>query len=565
MNRDRALSTAKALWLRVAPLYTRYVGPKRQAALMGILIALAQPPYGFLPGLLGYAVLLWSLDQDLGPKPLKRAFALGWWAGFGYFFVSCFWVAEAFLVDIKTHGWMAPFAATLLPSGIALFWGAAFVLYRRFRPANTPWPVLRWLYFAGLFCLFETLRGTILTGFPWNPAGATWRAGSAMSQFASVLGVYGLSLLTVTLFTSPAVCVRGNGWRGYRPVIASVIVGLSVFTFGMVRLHSFTPEYTDVLVRIVQPNINQQAKWTPGTFRRIFTDYVAMTKAPVQTAKLQTVTKVVTKTHPDIVIWPEGALPKDADSLLSAQSWTAKVFSELLIGDQTLLWGAYHSDYDRRKGIIWRNSMLSLHRKGELSYLDVAYSKFKLVPFGEVLPFESVLERIGFKELVNVGDGFTPGERTRSVKLEDMPRFLPLICYEGLFPGLSFETYKGSDDIQRPQWIVNISNDAWFGPTSGPAQHFNLSSYRGIEEGLPTVRSTPTGMSAAIDPMGRVIKASLLGTNVRGYRDFVLQKPAKLTAYARYRYLNLFFIALFCLIPITIVTFLRVAKKNVLP
>ncbi|WP_246050353.1 apolipoprotein N-acyltransferase [Asticcacaulis tiandongensis] len=543
-------------FLRAKALFERFSGPKRCAALAGALIALAQPPFGFLPGLVGYAWLLWLLDREQGPKPLRRAFAIGWWSGFAYFLISCFWVAEAFLVDARSHGWMAPIAVTLLPSGIALFWGAAFVLYRRFCPEG--WS--RWLWFVGLFCAFETLRGTILTGFPWNPAGATWEAGSAMSQIVSITGIYGLGLITVLAFSSPAIS-RLKG-RGVWPVAVSVLLLVLVFAFGAQRLHRIETGQTDTLIRIVQPNVEQRAKWTVGALRGVFNDYVSMSKAPVDTDRLQSVAKSVVKSHPDIVIWPEGALPASADALFSAQSWTAEGFSTLLKPDQALIMGAYHSDYVPEKGTVWRNALLVLQQKGPDTHVSASYSKFKLVPFGEFLPMESLLESFGFKQLVHIGDSYTAGPRTASVEVEGIDRFLPLICYEGLFPGLSTGLFSSSDMIQRPKWIVNISNDAWFGPTTGPRQHFNLSGFRAIEEGLPMVRSTPTGISVVLDPLGRIVKGSKLDIGESGYRDVWLPESIKPTFYSANRHLYLLVVMLFCLIPTVITLFVRKAKPH---
>ena len=534
----------------------RFGGPKRYAALAGALIALAQPPFGFLPGLLGYAGLLWLLDGDPGPKPLRRAFALGWWAGFVYFLISCFWVAEAFLVDSRTYGWMAPFAVTLLPSGIALFWGAAFVLYRRFAPAGG----LRWLFFAGLFCAFETLRGTLLTGFPWNPAGATWASGSAMSQIVSLTGIYGLSLITVTAFASPAVS-RLKG-RGVWPVAVSALMLMAVYGFGVYRLNTVPVRSGDTLIRIVQPDVQQRAKWTVGALRGVYNDYISLSKAPVSTGRLQSVTKSVVKTYPDIIIWPEGALPASADALFSAQSWTAEGFSTLLQPHQALIMGAYHSDYLPEKGPVWRNALLVLQKKGPNTYVSASYAKFKLVPFGEFLPMEKVLGALGFKQLVHIGDSYTAGPRTATVEVEGIDRFLPLICYEGLFPGLTSGLFDSPPKDKRAHWIVNISNDAWFGPTTGPRQHLNLSGFRAIEEGLPMVRSTPTGISVALDPLGRIIEGSKLDIGESGYRDVWLPEAIKPTFYSANRYLYLLVLTLFCLIPAGIALFVRKARPS---
>jgi apolipoprotein N-acyltransferase len=545
------------LFQKAVRAYHRFVGPKRQAAMAGLLIGLAQPPFGFLPGLLGYALLLFSLDKDIGPKPLRRAFAIGWWAGFTYFFIGCFWVAEAFLVDAKSHGWMAPFAATLLPSGLALFWGMAFLIYRRFRPEGR----VRWIFFAGLFCLFEVLRGTVFTGFPWNPAGSTFEAGSALSQMAAVVGIYGLSLLTVTVFSSLAVCQRQKGLKGYSPVLISALVLVLVFGFGAIRLRLTEVKMTETVVRIVQPNIGQDIKWSDGALDKIVTKYVKLSTLRLMRENLQSVINIDNKVRPDLIIWPEGALPAAAEEIFAPQSSSAKILNTLLKGDQTLFFGAYHQDYDETKGAIWRNSLLALHQKGEITELGVVYSKHKLVPFGEFLPFEKTLEKFGVKELVHVGDGFTPGPAPEAVKISDIPQFLPLICYEGLFTSLSPVTYIKNNDLNRPRWIINISNDAWFGPTTGPRQHLNLSSYRAIEEGLPMVRSTPTGISAMIDPLGRIVLKSKLDIGEEGYRDIGLPNSLTPTVYSKWRHLYLVFIVFFCLIPVTIRTFVQKTKS----
>lgn len=556
------LTELGALLAPAFALYRRYMGPKRQAALMGLLLGLAQPPFGFLPGLLVYSVLLWSLDQDLGPKPLRRAFAIGWWAGFLYFLVGCFWVAEAFLVDASNQGWMAPFAVCLLPGGIALFWGAAFAAYRKLvsGPLTGHWS--RWLVFAGLFCLFEWLRGTILTGFPWNPAGATWKAGSAVSQLAALFGVYGLSLFTVTLFASPAVSRREQGLKGLWPVAVSALILVAGLGFGAVRLATTEVAPTQTWIRIVQPNIGQRAKWSEGALLRVMRDYVAYSRAHAGREILQAVTKRDRKPYPDVIVWPEGALPDAAENLLDPQSETANLFAGLLQPDQILLWGAYHRAVDEENALVWRNSLLALSRDESGTNYQVVYSKFKLVPFGEFLPFESVLESLGVKELAHVGDGFSPGPRTRPVEVEGLPPFLPLICYEGLFPALANGERPSSSAPLRPSWIVNISNDAWFGPTTGPVQHLNLSSYRAIEEGLPMVRSTPTGVSAIIDPLGRIVEGSEIRIGQSGFRDVLLPEAVSFAPYTLWRHLHLMLVALFCLIPLIFVTFVNVSKNN---
>jgi apolipoprotein N-acyltransferase len=236
------------------------------ALLAGVGAALAHPPFGVLPGLLGYPLLMLLAERS---ETKRGAFWMGWLGGFAYFFISCWWVAEAFQVD-PSQAWMAPFAASLLPAGLGLFWGAALALYRRFAPAG----VIRVLVFAALFCLLEWLRGHVLTGFPWNPAGASWKAGSAGSQFASVVGVYGLGFVTVAAVSAFAPLL-GPGTRERRAASALIGAGvlLALVIGGMIRLHGAKVEFSPTLIRIVQADVAQESKWTPEAYQGIVDRY----------------------------------------------------------------------------------------------------------------------------------------------------------------------------------------------------------------------------------------------------------------------------------------------------
>ena len=532
-------------WLRWLDLPARV---RWLSLLAGILIALAQPPFGFLPGLLGYALLLWLLDRPLDFTPHKTGFFMGWLAGLGYFLVGCFWVAEAFLVDADTYGWMAVPAALALAGGIALFWGLFAVLYRMFAPSG----MWRFVFFAGLFSVLELTRGMIFSGFPWNPAGSTWLAGSVMSQIAAYVGVYGLGFLTVLVFCAPGVIRRDMGLQGYAPVIWAVLTFAGLYGLGAHRLATTHFGQTNYIVRIIQPNVGQRAKWDKNGFKALFNDYVKMSQAPPAPGK----------PWPDLIVWPEGALPASSDDLFADDSWTAPVMTRLLRDKQSLIFGAYRSDYDPKRGAVWRNSMIVTHQAGKSYYIDGFYNKFKLVPFGEYLPYEDIMQAVGFKELVHIGDGFTPGERTAPVSFGTIPRFLPLICYEGIFPSLDMTNYSGNSALMRPKWILNISNDAWFGPTTGPRQHMNLASYRAIEEGLPMVRSTPTGVSVLVDPLGRVVPGSRIDASVRGSRDVALPQEVARPVYTLGRTLFPCAVACFVLIIVTFETCVRVRKRN---
>jgi len=480
------------------------------ALLAGAVAALAHPPFGILPGLIGYPLLM-LLSERSGDA--RGAFWMGWLAGFAYFFVGCWWVAEAFMVD-PSQAWMAPFAASLLPAGLGLFWGGATALYRRFAPPG----VTRVLVFAALFGLFEWLRGHVLTGFPWNPAGATWSAGSAGSQFASVAGVYGLGIVTVAGICGLAP-LAAPGPREAR--VGAAFVGLatlgSLLVFGAVRLAHARVVDTGVLVRIVQADVSQKAKWTPEAYQGIVDRYVNLTGR-------------IGPALPDIVVWPEGALPAGAGTVLGEGSPDAIAISRALSPGQTLLMGLARAQAGNGPGRadVYYNSLFALHDDGGPGLRVVAlYDKYRLVPFGEFLPLGSLMGAIGLRSLVHMPEDFSPGPRPAPIRLPDAPTVQPLICYESLFPGF---TPGGAD---RPGWIVNVSNDAWFGRTSGPLQHLNLASFRAIETGLPVVRATPTGVSAMIDPWGRVIEGRRLEPGESGVIDVRLPEPTAATLYGR--------------------------------
>lgn len=480
------------------------------ALLAGAGAALAHPPFGLLPGLLGYPLLMLLAERS---TTVRGGFWVGWLAGFAYFFISCWWVAEAFLVN-PAQAWMAPFAASLLPIGLGLFWGAATALHRRVAPAG----LRRVLVFAALFALLEWLRGHILTGFPWNPAGASWKAGSAASQFAAVAGVYGLSFVTVAA-TAAFAPLLSPGSRRLRIAtaaagalaIAALVVG------GSVRLASARVEATGPLVRIVQADVDQASKWTPEAYRGIVERYVNLTGAPAAE-------------RPDIVVWPEGALPASANQVFAPGAWEAEAIAHAVQPGQTLIMGLGRGapDPSAAEGARYFNSAFVLTDIGEAGLrVSAVYDKHRLVPFGEYLPAGDLLGALGVRSLTHMPLDFSPGPDPAPIDIPGAPSAQPLICYESLYPGFT----PGA--AGRPGWIVNISNDAWFGRTSGPLQHLNLASYRAIETGLPVVRSTPTGVSALIDPWGRVVDGARLDPGESRVIDARLPAPAAITPYGR--------------------------------
>jgi apolipoprotein N-acyltransferase len=501
------------------------MGPKARAwiarggaILAGLAAAFAHPPWGLLPGLLGYAALLWLCD-DAGPvRPLRSAFFRGWLMGAAYFTVSTWWIGEAFYVDAKDQAWMAPFAVAFMAAGLALFWGAGAALYRALAPRGA----LRLLVFAGALTGCEWLRGHLFTGFPWDLPGETWRAGSAVSQLASLVGAYGLTWITLAIAAAP-----GLGWRrlGERLVVGGAIfVLVGAYAFGAWRLdHALTqPAPGAPLIRIVQPNSAEKSQ-TPEALAPILTHDLALSRQPVAR-------------RPDVIVWSEQGLPAALGDYLAPGTWTEAAIQAALQPGQTLITGgfrvapappgAYAPD-----GVIYFNSLVALHRTAQGLAMTALYDKHRLTPFGEYLPLGRYLAPLGVQQLVHVGQGFTPGPAPRPVTTPGVPAFQPLICYESLFPGFTREGARLAG--HRAAWIVNISDDAWFGVTSGPWQHLNLASYRAIEEGLPMIRATPTGVSAAVDAYGRPLPGKMLSESVSGVIDVVLPPSLPPTLFTR--------------------------------
>lgn len=488
----------------------------------GAAAALAHPPFGILPGLLGYGVIMLLVDGASETRPLRSAFLRGWLAGVAYFAIGTWWVAEAFLVDIAAHGWMAPFAVTFMAGGIALFWGLAALLYRAARVTGA-WRVI---VFAAAFGVAEWIRGHVLTGFPWNLPGESWKAGSLVSQTASLVGAYGLTVLTVGMAAAPALLIKARGRESLIAVGAAAAVLLAMTGYGYLR-----PGYTlwapraaprpplPPVVRIVQPDVPQEAKYDPQSFSRILGKYLSLTRQPSSDGQA-----------PDIVIWPEGAVPALAEDYLAEGTWTRAAIIDALSPDQVLIVGAARYEGSPETPSYF-NSLLVLRRDGDDLVQLGRYDKHRLVPFGEFLPLDSLLSPLGIKNLVQIGDGFTPGARPAPLAIPGLPVIQPLICYESLYPGFTREGASRSG--KSPDLIVNVSNDAWFGATSGPLQHLNLASYRAIEEGVPMARATPTGVSAMVDAYGRVIPSSRINQRVEAVVDVALPPKVVETPYRR--------------------------------
>lgn len=475
------------------------------AAGLGAVSVLAFAPFYLWPiFFLTFPALAWLIDGTGSVRrPWMEAALIGWAFGFGYFLVGFHWVGFAFVVDAGTHGWLLPFVAIGFPSGLALFMAAAAGI-ARLRWSNGP---CRLFVLAATISTAEWLRGHVLTGLPWNLPGYVWGGIDAMFQSVSIFGIYGLSLITVLIALLPAALISGEGKRAGLswPRVAIGVTLLALFVFGWLRLpKDASPSFDAVALRIVQPNIPQAEKWKPELLQRNWQLLVDLTRRP----------GLETRTH---VIWTEAAPP----FLLLSEPAGLAVVGNVLPDQISLLTGTVRSE-DGEGTRRFFNSMAAVSGTGRVL---ATYDKSHLVPFGEYLPFFWALEPLGITKLTGGSGGYTQGAGVRTIDIPRTPSFGPLICYEVIFPGEVVERGR------RPDWLVTMTDDSWFGPWTGPYQHLGIAKIRAAEEGLAVVRAANTGVSAVIDPYGRVTTSLELG--VAGIVDSPLPKPLKPTLFAQ--------------------------------
>jgi len=486
------------------------------ALVAGALSALAMAPFNAWPVLfLTFPVAIWLIDGAGAGRwrGVPAAAMSGFWFGLGYFVVGLYWIGSAFLVDAPTFAWLMPFAVLGLPAYLALFTAAGFALARLLWTRDAS----RLLALALSLTITEWLRGHLLSGFPWNSFGYALSEPLALAQTASLIGLWGMTFLSVAIFASPAVLIDGSS-RGRKPWLAPVaaLVLLAVMAvFGTVRLSQQPTMLTKVKLRVMQPNLQQDVKFNYAAKAEVMQKYLALSdraSGPQSTGVRDA----------QILIWPESAFPffltREADAMAQ--------IAELLPKGTVLITGAVRAPELPPGARITRayNSIYVIDHDG--SVLSV-YDKLHLVPFGEYLPFQDWMEKLGFVQLTRVQGGFIPGTRRRAMDIPDAPRALPLICYEMIFPG----DITARDE--RPGWIINLTNDGWFGYSTGPYQHLQQAQMRAIEEGLPVVRAANTGISAVVDPSGRIV--ARLGLGIEGVLDANLPAALPPTIYARLR------------------------------
>lgn len=475
------------------------------AFLAGAFAVLAQAPFDFFAVcFISFPVLVWLLDGAVQRRPaslfqrLMPFFGVGWWFGFGYFLAGLWWVGGALLVEAEDFAWALPFTVVGLPLLMAFFTGAAAVIARPFWSNGLG----RLFGLAFGFGIAEWLRSFLLSGFPWNPVGLAAMPVPLAMQSAHLVGVLGMNALAVFVFSVPALLSDRRGLRtGLTLALLMVAAHLG---YGAWRLHQPDEPGKTLSVRIVQPNIDLSEKWDGAVRDRIFATTMDLSRGPGADGA----------PPPAVILWPETSVPY----LLSEYPQALGAMGEMLGDGQLLLAGAVRAEQDPTDpdNARYYNGIVAVDSSGGI--VD-AVDKVHLVPFGEYIPFADLMAQVGMTQFVAGPMNFEAGSRRHAMTLPGGILAVPFICYEVIFPALVAE------DAADANLLVNITNDAWFGDTPGPYQHFRQLQLRAAENGLPAIRAANNGISGVIDSRGRVLDA--LALNTRGRIDAVVAVPAK--------------------------------------
>ncbi|MBP7710542.1 MAG: apolipoprotein N-acyltransferase [Rickettsiales bacterium] len=474
----------------------------------GALGSLAFAPlHIFILAPIALSVFYFLLD---GAAKRKEIFWLGFAFGFGHFLVGIYWIAISLLVDAASFAWLIPFALTLIPSALALYLALFALLYKfcvsKFK-LNFSYQKI--LTFALLWVIFEILRSLLFTGFPWNLLGYIWMFDEHFAQSASIFGIYGLSFFAVLICLLPTLFFDKKPNKIFATILVTLFVTNAVY--GYLRVDdSKIVTNPKTKLRLVQGNIKQEMKWDAQEKYKNLLKHIELTNS---------------KSLDDIsaVIWSETAVPyviEEGSELLAKLRQATPPEGVLITGALRL---GYFDESKTQISNAW-NSVFTLNQSG----ISNTYDKHHLVPFGEYIPLQNY---VPFVEKITEGAmGFSEGEGAQTLAAQGFS-FSPLICYEVIF----------SDEIlnknSRPDLFVNVTNDAWFGKSSGPYQHFDMSKMRAIEYAIPMARVANTGITAFIDPFGRVINK--INLNQSGFIDVNLVSSLAPTIYEKYKYIPL--------------------------
>ena len=460
--------------------------------LAGAIAGLSIPPLFVVPALfIAFPVWIWCLDGAERARGWRRlfgpAFRIGFAFGWGYFTVAFHWLGAAFFVDGGVMLVIMPFAILALAALIAFFWGVASALAHLFW-SHGPWRIVT---LATFVTIAEWARGHVLTGFPFDLLGYALTPTDEMMQITSVIGIYGLTLIAALLAMTPALIWPADNRslsRRLLPFFIAIAVIAAQLGYGYNRLAGTTStERTDIAMRLVQPLVYEHADWGNADPVALIDRLLMLSDMRMDPAD-QGLADI---TH---LVWPESSLPFFLSTYPEALARIARLLPETT----TLLAGAPRQQYEpgatQSSGPPF-NAVLAIDTNGEVI---ASYDKSHLVPFGEFLPFSEFFGRLGIKQFVPGAEGWGHGDtRRRLMSLPNTPNLLALICYEILFSG-------DLGDTANAQFLLNITNDAWFDNSIGPAQHAHHARVRAVEEGMSLIRAANTGLTFATDPLGRI-------------------------------------------------------------
>jgi apolipoprotein N-acyltransferase len=493
--------------------------------LLGVIAATALPPWYFMPGIFAFAAFALQLGKC--KRPINAAYT-AWLFGFGFHLLGLHWIANAFLIDGEKFAFLIPFVVVGLPAILAIFPAITMAIL----PLISRSPGTNTIAIAFLWSASEYLRGHLFTGFPWNLTAYTVSFSENLVQAAAFIGAYGLSFLVLVAAVAPSILfMKRSYWTTFSTLtfLLSFLIPVILWFGGLMRLSSSDQAIDhSVLIRIVQANIPQRDKWKSELRFKHISKYLELSNSSTKLTELFTVSK-----KPDIIVWPETAVP----AFLSENNSLRIFLTSSLPKGSTLITGAPSLSTNQPKQLY--NSLFVISKSGTIKG---RYDKVHLVPFGEYIPLKNWLP---FSKIVNGLADFRSGTGPNQIDVPFVGIVSPLICYEVIFPG---SVIRNSSKT-RPKLLINLTNDAWFGRSSGPFQHLAIAKMRAIEEGIPLLRAANTGVSGFYDAYGRNLGE--IGLSDEGVLDRHLFKPTtSSTLYGKFGD-NIYFCMMFlCIIVI---------------
>ena len=475
---------------------------------LGAISSYSLPPYNyFIINFITYSLFfIFIFNKKKEQSSNKSLFKYGWYFGFGYFLFSLYWIAISLTFD-QNFKFLIPVAVILLPAFLALFYGLITYLFSIFYSKNV---VSAFFIFAIIFGLIEFVRGSILTGFPWNLISFSFSNSIYFIQILSIIGTYSFNLICISLFTAPALFILRNSRKELTVCSFYILLSVGFLIFGKIQndnFNSLESVKNSYRIRAVSPNISLDRFYSKQDELKVINELIELSDP--------------TKIEPTIFLWPEGIIP---DSYLRDLNIYKSLFLNNF-GEHDLIIMGLNSIETKNGQNLFFNTMAVFNNKLDLL---MSYNKVNLVPFGEFLPFEGILSLIGLRTVTNNYQSFSSGQIRIPLNIKNDKinlNLLPLICYEIIYSG------KLSKD-DNFDYIINISEDGWFGNSIGPKQHFSHSIFRSIESGKYIIRSSNNGISAIINPKGNVEQRVDFGST--GYVEMSENKLVKSTPFMRY-------------------------------